>query len=207
MTPLLERGQELFGLQKAAEDAAKGRGQVVLLAGEAGIGKSRLIAQFLDQLPEGTIAATGNCQPFDTPRPLGPLFDMSLSLGPSFKEIVKAAVYDTDPFTELARAIGAIGPGVVLVFEDAQYADPASLDVIDFLCQRIASIKALIIITYRTDEISSDHPLAMLLGRCPSRFTSRVTLGPISQAATGELAQIFCISCDTISLAPSAILS
>lgn len=198
MTPLFEREHEFTCLQKAAESAANGRGQVVHISGEAGIGKSRLIAEFVEQLAGGTVAAIGCCQVLDAPRALGPLFDMSLSLGPSFRKVVESAVYDVDPYTKIASAIAAAGPGVVLVFEDAQYADLASLDVIDFLCKHIAMLQALIIISYRSDEISPDDPLTAVLGRSPSRFTSRLTLGPISERATVSMAQSLGVSSDNV---------
>lgn len=194
MTPMLERELEISGLRKAAAAAADGRGQVVHIAGEAGIGKSRLLTEFIEQLPKGTVSALGSCQIFDAPRPLGPLYDMSLSLGSAFRDLIKAAADDGDPYSSLAKEIAAIGPGVVLVFEDVQHADIVSLDVIDFLCQRVGALKALIIISYRDDEISPNHPLNLLLGRCPSRFTSRFSLKPISEVATISLAQSLNVS-------------
>lgn len=187
---MLERCHEQRALQKAAEAAASGRGQIVHIAGVAGMGKSRLVAEFLDNLPAGVVAAKGNCQLFETPRPLGALFDMSNSFGEKFRDALESAVRQPDIFAPVALAIRQIRPTAVLVFEDAHLADATTLDLLRFLCQRISEIAAMIVLTYRSDEVSPEHPLTAVLASCPSRFTSHYTLDPLSETATDELAGI-----------------
>lgn len=197
MMPMLEREQDLHALLMAAEAVADGRGQVVQIAGGAGIGKSRLIAEFTARLPAGMIAATGNCQMFDAPRPLGALFDMG-TLGETFRGDINSAVLDADPFAKVARAIQDLRAPSVLIFEDARYADSATLDVLRFLCQRIAALTVMIVISYRCDEVSPVHPLTAVLGSSPSRFTSRVTLAPLSEDATVQLAGLIGAASDGV---------
>jgi len=189
MTPILERCLELRALRKAAESTAGGRGQIVHIAGVAGIGKSRLIAEFLDNLPPGVTAAKGNCQLFEAPRPLGALFDMSNAFGEPFRTAIESAVLQPDIFAPVVAAIQRIRPAAVLVFEDAHLADTGTLDLLRFLCQRIAEIAAMVVISYRCDEVSPDHPLTAVLGSCPSRFTACHTINPLSESATDELAR------------------
>ena len=70
---LLERESSLASLAEYAGDARRGEGRLVLVAGEAGVGKSALVEQFAVDAP-GTRWAWGACDGLFTPRPLGPLF-------------------------------------------------------------------------------------------------------------------------------------
>jgi predicted ATPase len=73
--PLLERDAELAVLARAAERAAAGHGSVVLLSGEAGIGKTSVVRAFLGALPASFRTLRGACDDLMTPRTLGPLRD------------------------------------------------------------------------------------------------------------------------------------
>ena len=73
---LLERDEALAVLGRALDDAAAGSGGVVLVAGEAGVGKTALLTQFAELHPE-THVVWGRCDALATPRPLGPLADIS----------------------------------------------------------------------------------------------------------------------------------
>ncbi len=79
-TRVLERDDELAELAGAARRAATGAGSVVLVSGEAGIGKSSLVAALQDALPEARLL-TGRCDDLATPRVLGPLRDLSGAVG------------------------------------------------------------------------------------------------------------------------------
>ena len=74
--PLLEREAQLASLEEYAGEARRGDGRLVLVAGEAGVGKSALVEQVQRDLPEGTWC-WGACDGLFTPRPLGPLFDIA----------------------------------------------------------------------------------------------------------------------------------
>jgi DNA-binding CsgD family transcriptional regulator len=77
----------------------------------------------------------------------------------------------------------------VCVVEDAHWADGATLDLLRFLSRRIESMPLLLIVSYRDDEVSDEHPLAVLLGDlATSRAVSRIPLSPLSSAAVGQLA-------------------
>lgn len=78
---ILERERELAALATAARDAAAGAGSVVLVSGEAGIGKSSLVEAVRSVLPAEGRLLVGYCDDLATPRVLGPLRDLVGSVG------------------------------------------------------------------------------------------------------------------------------
>ena len=75
---LLERGDFFTQLQETLEDlTTSGRGRVVLVSGEAGIGKTSLVEQFAVAQKNNCRVLWGGCDPLFTPRPLGPLYDIA----------------------------------------------------------------------------------------------------------------------------------
>src|SRR5215813_181416 len=83
---LLERGSGLAALCDYAGDARKGEGRLVLVSGEAGIGKSARVEQLASDLPDAQWS-WGACDGLFTPRPLGPLFDLAAQLGGDLLEL------------------------------------------------------------------------------------------------------------------------
>ncbi len=72
----LERDTVLAEMDRCQRAVGRGSGRVVLLSGEAGVGKSTVIAQFVTGLKQRTRVLRGWCDPLSAPRPLGPLVDM-----------------------------------------------------------------------------------------------------------------------------------
>jgi predicted ATPase len=91
---LLERDQELATLKDAARDAVSGTGSVVLLHGEAGIGKTSLVSAIRSQLPDGTRMLVGSCDALSTPRTLGPFRDLTAAVGPRLAEALQSGERD-----------------------------------------------------------------------------------------------------------------
>lgn len=82
LTGLLERERELQQLRDLVATAAFGAGQVVLVEGEAGVGKTSLLRAFLASLPLDAAVWQGHCDPLATPRPFAPLHDIGRPGGP-----------------------------------------------------------------------------------------------------------------------------
>ena len=79
---LLERREALDQLSQLLTQAASGRGQVALIGGEAGIGKTSLLREFAGHAhPASAAPLWGGCDPMFTPRPLGPVHDIAKALG------------------------------------------------------------------------------------------------------------------------------
>ena len=87
----------------------------------------------------------------------------------------------------LARSLRGRPPDIV-VLEDLHWADEATLDVLRLLARRIESLPALVLATYRDDEIDPRHPLRMVLGELPSGSAARLALAPLSAQGVAELA-------------------
>jgi DNA-binding CsgD family transcriptional regulator/tetratricopeptide (TPR) repeat protein len=184
---LLERGPELAELRTAAQVAVGGRGRVVLLHGEAGIGKTSLINALRADPPGGARVLVGSCDAMSTPRTLGPLRDLTESVGPRLAEALRGGDRD-EVFTAIQEELRA-SPGTILVIEDAHWADEATLDVLRFLARRIDTLPGVVVLTYR-DDLDRDHPLNRLLGDLGHRDgVERLALQRLSPAAVGTLTE------------------
>ncbi len=76
----------------------------------------------------------------------------------------------------------------VAVIEDAHWADEATIDLLSFLGRRLGRMTALVLVTYRDDELADDHPLRMVLGDLATqRSTRRMRLPPLSVEAVRTL--------------------
>jgi predicted ATPase len=78
----------------------------------------------------------------------------------------------------------------IVVFEDVHWADEATLDLIKYLGRRIQRTPSLIILTYRDDELSPEHPLRLVLGDLPRAATNRLQLLPLSKSSVFALASV-----------------
>jgi DNA-binding CsgD family transcriptional regulator/tetratricopeptide (TPR) repeat protein len=90
--------------------------------------------------------------------------------------------------TPLARELSARAP-TVFVLEDVHWADEATLDVLRLLARRVETVPALVVATYRDDELDRAHPLRILIGElATSRAVGRMKLARLSPAAVAQLA-------------------
>jgi DNA-binding CsgD family transcriptional regulator len=185
---LLEREHHLSTLRAALATTRGGRGGIlVLLAGDAGGGKTALVRRFLAGCEPVERVLWGSCDPLFTPRPLGPFLDIAQETGGELKELVASGAKPYVIASAIARACQA-SRGAVVVVEDLHWADEATLDVLSLLGRRIEAIPALVIATYRDDELDRTHPLRRLLGE-PGGTTSvrRLTAQPLSRDAVAAL--------------------
>lgn len=182
---LLERDRSLADLAQWLAGAKESGGCIALVAGEAGIGKTSLLQQFAKQQRE-TRVLWGACDALFTPRPLAPLHDIARQAqGPLLTAIGSATGRDaifSAALDELER------PASLVVFEDMHWADEATLDLLKFLGRRIQRTRALLVVTYRDDEVGRNHPLRFVIGDLPRASTRRMPLAPLSESAVARLA-------------------
>lgn len=182
---LLERSAHLSRLdERLAAVRGSGRGRLVLLAGEAGVGKTALVRAFCERHP-GVPVLAGACEALFTPRPLGPLLDIAAESGGELQALAERGPPPAELLAALARSLR--GPRII-VLEDLHWADEATLDVLRLLARRVAGLPALVIATYRDDELERVHPLRVVLGEVAPGAVDRVTVDPLSPAAVQELA-------------------
>ena len=163
---LLERGASLAALAEYAHEARFGDGRLVLVAGEAGIGKSALVEQLRNDLPDARWL-WGACDGLFTPRPLGPLLDIAGQADGELDELCRAGAAREDLFRALLRQISEPGTLNAVVIEDVHWADEATVDLLQFLGRRLRNAPALLIATYRGEDVAAEDPLRAALGRSP----------------------------------------
>ena len=187
-TSLLERTGELAALDRSLASAAGGGGAFVLVSGEAGIGKTALVRAFCDSHRDSARVLWGVCDPLFTPRPLGPLLDVAEVVGGELAELVRSGAGPHDVTMALRRELGRGRPAIVVV-DDAQWADEATLDVLRMLASRLDGVRATVIVTYRDDELDRWHPLRIVVGEIGAgRAITRIRLQPFSLQAVTDLA-------------------
>lgn len=185
---LLERDTYLDDLSDCLAAAAAGQGGVALILGEAGIGKTSLLRQFVQQQDKATRVLWGGCEALFTPHPLAPLYDIARQIGGEFPAALADAERRDQVFNitidELSR-----GPSpTILIIEDAHWADDATLDLIKFLGRRLHRLGVLLVITYRDDEVNPRHALCSVVGDLPIPSVRRLHLQPLSADAVATLA-------------------
>lgn len=191
-TPLVGRAAELAALIERLEVVRTGTPQVVLLGGEAGIGKSRLLAEFLSQDPGADwTVAVGQCLELGPDGP--PFAPVAMLLRGLISQLGRQRVADLAGVgaADLALLVPELGAGapesplgrsrmfdalaslielsaedcpLVLVFEDLHWSDSSTRDLIGFLIRALPDSPVLLILSYRSDELPRSHPLIPWLG-------------------------------------------
>ncbi|MGW7613782.1 ATP-binding protein [Streptomyces sp. NPDC054766] len=185
---ILERDLELARLAAAAREAADGAGSVALVFGEAGIGKSSLVKALPKVLPGTARLLVGACDDLTTRRPLGPFRDLVGSVGADLARALTEGGDRHGVYDALRAELRCAPHPVVLVVEDVHWADEASLDALRFLVRRVERLPAVLVLTYRDDELDREHPLRHLLGQVSrAERVHRLPLERLSAAAVHRM--------------------
>ena len=177
---LVEREQPVQELLDLAKSASNGRGAIALVGGEAGIGKTSVLEEMRLRASADCTVVWGGCDALFTPRALGPIHDMAQSLGHEVIQLLADGGQSARLFAAVLRHIESSREPTVLVFEDVHWADHATLDFLKYIGRRVSMLRALLVMSFRDDEISSDHPLTQVLGELPSSCTHRIKLPPLT---------------------------
>jgi len=211
---MVGRDDELGRLLTLLDDAEAGRSVAALVSGDAGVGKSRLVAE-VSQLAAGRgfTVLSGQCAELGDSVPYLPLADAlrgaaqstgvrdALSSRPALRQLLpeggEAPAVDSDR-SGLARQqmfggvlgllaeLAAAAP-VLLVLEDLHWADGSTRDLVTFLSRMLHRERVALIGTYRTDDLHRRHPLRPVvaeLNRLPSVIS--VSLAPLDPSALAE---------------------
>lgn len=174
---IVGRQRELELLQRRLTAMLAGRGGLVLIGGEAGIGKTTLVDLLRRQAQQhGALALSGHCYDLTATPPYGPWLELTdrYPADPQLPEAPHVLRRGTEigdlsnqlELFEVARSfftdLSASRP-LVLVLEDLHWSDPASLDLLRYLARQLQHQSILLIATYRADEVTAEHPLYPLL--------------------------------------------
>jgi predicted ATPase len=180
---LIERASFLASLEGLLGEAGGGSGRLVFLGGEAGVGKTTL-ATALAGASDGTRVRCGGCDSVTTAEPLGPILDALPELAQTVDQ--DAGVSRLRLFRKV-RDVLSESP-MLLVLEDVHWADEATLDILRYLGRRLADAELMILATFRSEELSRDHPLTVVLGDLASLpGVIRMQLPPLTAAGVRQL--------------------
>jgi DNA-binding CsgD family transcriptional regulator len=170
-SPLIGRDREQSTLRAALDAALTGRGSLVLIGGEAGIGKTTLAEALLAEAAAcGALTLVGRCYDLGEAPPYGPwtealahlpgadLLPAPLGAGASAGSQAALFAHLRDALSDAARR-----RPTVLLLEDLHWADPGSLDLVRFIGRHLGALPLLLLATYRDDELREEHPLAATL--------------------------------------------
>ena len=181
----MERDDELEALDSLLSQIDLTGGKVVLIRGEAGVGKSSLVNAFVRSHNAEVHMLAGACDDLMIQQPLSPFWDMARS-EPTLKEPIdrgdRAGVLQA-AFDLLSRSLRP----TVMVIEDAHWADEATLDAIAYLGRRIVRTNGLLLVTYRTGEVDYDHPLRKVFGGLEPQSVARIELQGLSLASVSMM--------------------
>ena len=189
---LAERERELAILASSLAEATAGRGGMAVVTGEAGAGKTALLQGFCAGRSSAAVRVLwGMCDALLTPQPLGPLHDIATETGDALHELLQGDPVPYAVATALIDELRTGGP-TILVVEDIHWADEATLDVLRLVARRIDTLRAVLAVSYREEELHLRHPVRLMLGELASAVSlRRVPLSPLSPAAVARLAEPF----------------
>src|SRR2546421_3507511 len=186
---LVGRDSELSTLEDALLSALRGDGGVVIVGGEAGMGKTRLVNAVAGRARRlGCVVISGGCSEAELSLPYLPFLEAignylaTAEVGPLRERLGSATDELAQLFPQLGRPASSAGDAaqakmrlfesmlmllrdaarsraLLLILEDLQWADPATRELLDYATRRLRSTSVLVIATYRTDEMHRKHAL------------------------------------------------
>ena len=215
-TPLVGREAELGQIWLLLESARRARGGVILVSGEAGIGKTRLCREVLAEATKKSMQTlVGRAYPEDAEMELGPVVDSlrtgrrrpestvwrcaalrSHFLATILPELADASAPPSAPtnrsllFETLLDVVNDVADshGLVWVLEDLHWADPVSWEFVFYTARRIASIPLALLVTMREEDVHVDNPWTQrLAGLRREDDVVEVRLHPLTKAETEKM--------------------
>ena len=179
---VLERESQLAALLGYAEEARQGDGRLVLVSGEAGIGKSTLVERLEATLPDATWWWAA-CDGLSTPRALGPLGDIATQAGGRLREVCDAQASRDARFDALLDGLATSTSCAWSSSRTCTGPTTQPSTCCDSSAGGCAACTHWLSSPIRDDASASDDPLRLALGDLATyRTTRRVALGPLSSS-------------------------
>jgi DNA-binding CsgD family transcriptional regulator len=183
--PFVGRARELAELERALDAARSGTGATVLVAGDAGIGKTRLASELASRARDAgfEVLLGRSIDLVGTELPYQPLVDALRPLGDPRQGGSQLGVFETT----LALLTDRAGP-VLLVLEDLHWADTSTLDLVVYLAHNLGDRPVLVLATVRADEPPAAERMRRLAeGVRRSGSAVLLELGPLERAELARL--------------------
>jgi DNA-binding CsgD family transcriptional regulator len=196
---LVGREREVALLRQHLAAAMQGRGSMMLIGGEAGVGKSALAAALCREAAEQSILVfVGHCYDLNETPPYGlwvelfgryrradgmPPLPRAFARRGTIGQVASQAAL----FQEVADFLVAVATTrpLLLLLEDLHWADPGSLDLLRFVARSLGDQRLLILTTFRSEEVARQHPLSTLVPLLVREaHADRLALRPLDEAAT-----------------------
>ena len=211
---MVGRAHEFDAIREADEEASAGSLRIVLVAGEAGIGKSRLLGEFSASVSDEARILVGYCVDYgalDVPyAPVATVLralvedlgaDAVLEAAGSGRTALsgfldratdeadaRAADRLNEAIASVLETVARERPLVVLI-EDLHWADPATLDLVRFLARAPMAAPMLLLLTFRSDEVRRGHPLRAFMAEAERNpRTDRIQLSRLTPTQVQEQA-------------------
>jgi tetratricopeptide (TPR) repeat protein len=188
--PLIGRDDDLERLREALELARAGNARMMVVIGEAGIGKTRLASEMIG-LAEGSGARVivGRCYESEQVLPFGAWVD-AFRDAPTVIEALKSGPDLLDVFQRMAAALAALARErpLLVVLEDLHWADEVSLRLLAYVGRRMAGDAVLVVATVREEELADAAMLRRTLDELDrERRMTRLRLATLSRESTMAL--------------------
>ena len=171
------RDRERDQLRELLDDAIAGHGSLVLISGEAGIGKTTLVDDLIHEAEQRDfLVLSGGCYDLTTTPPYGPWIEAMSGYRPGGRlPQIPAWFENPEELERIGSQAHLIEEGrrfftdvaneqpVVIVLDDLHWSDVASLDLLRRLARGLADQAILVVASYREEETIRDHPLARQL--------------------------------------------
>ena len=215
------REAPLRTLLERLDRAVEGHGTVLLLGGDAGVGKSRLVRDLKQEATARHIRVIeGRCSSTESSVPYAPFMDalrfriakgegeevakilgpLRAILAPIFPQLESASTISENasererdrerPYALIFGVLERLASAdpMLLVLEDIHWADQTSLELLHHLAHRATSLRLMMVVTYRSDELHAAHPLKRLLGSLArDRVGEDMRLLPLDREETTEM--------------------
>jgi DNA-binding CsgD family transcriptional regulator len=199
---LAGRQNELVQLRDHLDRLLAGRGGVVLIGGATGIGKTTLVEALRHESMSGACVLVGGCYDLTETPPFGPWLEAAEGLPESTPEgaALRHVLAQPDSmgrganqgvlFSAVRDCLASIASGrpLLVILEDLHWADPASVDLFRRLGRLASTLPALLVATYRTEEVIRQHSLyATLPLLVREAQAARIELRPLDDETVSQL--------------------
>jgi DNA-binding CsgD family transcriptional regulator/tetratricopeptide (TPR) repeat protein len=202
---IVGRREELALLGDLQGEALAGAPAVVLIAGDAGIGKTRLVTELIASVGDQIRSLIGRCDALGEVVPLAAITDLFRQLAsdavafpgaePAMDAVLRGKGDSLSPL-ELCEGVARLVEGLaahhplVIVIEDLHWADASTRNAVGYVARRLASLPVLLIVTYRSDELHRRHPLRPFLAELHRTVhPTQVELAALDRGEVAELAE------------------